>query len=376
MSGNANAAVVFVDHTRWGIFSQFAAYLRRCGIRTIRVTLGRDTWYHRIIDRLLYDRVIHTDEAGLANVAAMLDDENVVDVQCTEYVCAPFAAGDLDLLGANVAQAVRARSALLDKFMVGELATARGVRTPQKLDASTTTPAEAIALLGLPIVLKARVGACGDRVRIANTTTELEDALAGLGLDRSELFFERCIDGECVDYSAVIGADGPVLEVVARGAVAMASTTPRSSIEIIDEPQLLAFGRHAVEKLGVTGNVNMDTIKDRDGNYWLLDVNLRAWGSMFSCLAAGLDFGASYRYASGLSSTPPPRTGRLGMLTVFPGVVDDGVRDARVVATLAALVRHSPRWVRQLGFGYWCAQVIASAVGLAGSLQTVRARRL
>jgi predicted ATP-grasp superfamily ATP-dependent carboligase len=143
------------------------------------------------------------------------------------------------------------------------------------------------------------------------------------------------------------------------------ATTPPSTVEIVDEPELIAFGKHAANELDFTGVVHMDTIKDAAGQYWLLDLNLRAWGSMFACRHAGIDFGVPYLYSIGLhAERPAAAMGRMGgAVRVFPGVVYDSVRSAGPVAGAKAFAANSGIYLRWLGARYWTAQLLSMIVG-------------
>ncbi|HWB35659.1 MAG TPA: hypothetical protein VHA75_06510 [Rugosimonospora sp.] len=263
-------AVIFVDHAIWwGTFAQLAAVVRRRGARAVRVTTARGTWYNRLVDRLLFSRAIYLDgSADLGNVARLVADENVIDMQCTEYVCGFLAHGDAAALPAPIGPSLVTRGLLLDKFTVGELGTARGVRTPPKLAADKVSVAEAVAAMGLPLVVKARVGASGDLVRIARTAEDVERAVAEMSPNPADLFFEQMITGKDVDYSVIVGPEGVVLDVVTRTVAAPpGSTTPPTQIEIVDAPDLVELGRLAVEKLGFTGIAHMDTVEDAEGRH-------------------------------------------------------------------------------------------------------------
>jgi hypothetical protein len=368
--------VVFVDHARWAAFAQLAAVVRRAGGRAVRVTTRRPGLQNRVSDRLLFDRSIYLDSPdALATLAELLAGENVVDVQATEYVCGPIARGDAGRLPAPLGPALALRGTLLDKYTVGELATERGVRTPPKLLADHTTVDEAVAAFGLPVVVKARVGASGDLVRIVSTAEEAERALSELDADRGELFFEQLVVGEDVDYSAIVGAGGVVADSATRTLAAPpGSTTPPGTIEVIDAPDLLDFGRHAAEKLGFTGIVHMDTVRDAEGRYWLIDLNLRAWGSMIPAKSVGVDFASAYLYSIGMRTEPlPPDAVRTGTpVIVFPRVVDDKIAGNRAFGAVGAFLRHSWPYLGWLGLRYWLGQLMT----VAGQVLTVTKRLL
>jgi hypothetical protein len=363
-------AVVFVDHLRWGVFTQLAAVVRRSGGRAVRVTTQPADWRNRLIDRLVYSCSIYLDGPdSLANLGSLLADENVVDVQFTEYLAEPLARGDAADLPGTVGVTLAAHSALLDKFVVGELATERGVRTPAKLAADRVTLDEAVETLGLPLVVKARIGASGDMVRIAGSVADARRALNELSPKRTDLFFEQLIDGEVLGYSAAVGSDGTVLDAATYVARRPAwSTGAPEMIQIIDEPEVVGLGRLTIEKLGLTGLVQMDIMRDAQGRCWLLDLNLRAWGSMFSTKAIGLDFGAAYLYNVGIRTERPPRpAARTGVtVAVFPRVVDVEIARHSAIGTVRAYLTHSFRYLRWLGLRYWLVQLMIAV----GSLRT------
>jgi len=368
---SATPTVVFADHARWGAFTQLAAVVRRAGWRTVRVTTTRRTGYSRAIDRLLYDRSIYLDDpARLADLGELLVGEDVVDVQCTEYTCALLSAAADPRLPDRPAQSLQLRRLLLDKFVVGQMAEEHGVRVPEKIAADLVMPAEAVKQLGLPVVVKARVGASGDKVRIATTVEEAEQAIHDFGPDLTDLFYERFIEGDLVDYSAVVGPAGVIQELATRTVLSKPDeTTPPRRIELIDDLALLAFGQAAVRAFGVTGLAHLDTVRDEDGRYWLLDLNLRAWGSMLPAEAGGVDLGAGYLHAVGLRPEPPTRrTPDAGVVVdVFPGLLDDSIAQRRAFRALAQFARHSPRYLRRLGARYWLTEFLVLGVGLAGA---------
>jgi hypothetical protein len=364
--------VVFADHTRWGAFTQLAAAVRRAGGRAVRVTVERRDWRTRLTDRLLFDRAIHLDgRAALSRVASLLADETVVDVQCTEYVCRGLAGAD-DAFPEPVGSALATRANLLDKYTVGELATAGGVRTPTKLAADRVTVEEAVDRLGLPLVVKARVGAAGDMVRIVSTLDDARRALDELDPDPANLFFERLVVGEDIDYSAVVGPDGVVLDAATRTVAAPpGSTTPPARIEVVDEPDLLEFGRQAVKVLGFTGVAHLDTVRDGEGRYWLIDLNLRAWGSMIPAGTAGVDFADAYLHTLGLRDGEPPAPPPPGnaTVTVFPRVMEDALGRGHGGRAARAFLTHSWWYLRRLGVRYWLGELLSLAGGLAGTVR-------
>jgi hypothetical protein len=360
-------AFVFAEHARQGAFSQLAAALRRRGFRTIHVTTARPLWINRLLSRLAYDRSMFLTEEALSALPGRLAGEDVRDVQHTEYVLERLAAGASALPG-GVGEAVAHRAALLDKFALGLLCEQRGVPVPAKLEAAGRTPEQAVAALGLPLVVKTKVGASGLGVRIAATEAEVREALSALG-PVENVFYERFVPGEYVDYSAVAGPDGPIQEVGTR-TVAATGTAPPSSVQTVDDPGLLEVGRQAVRALGLTGFIHIDTVRDAQGRYWVMDVNLRAWGSMSSLRQAGIDFTEGYLAMLGLSDRAPAcAIGPAGVtVTTFTGVVDAQISRGSIVGTLAAWTRHAPAYVRRLGLRYGAASLLSAMTSVATKL--------
>jgi D-aspartate ligase len=64
-----------------------------------------------------------------------------------------------------------------------------------------------------------------------------------------------------------------------------------SFVEAVEVPGLIAKAEKLLSRLGVTGMVEVEFIRDsRDGEPKLLDVNPRPWGWHTLCIACGLDF--------------------------------------------------------------------------------------
>ncbi|MEV4411778.1 hypothetical protein [Catellatospora sp. NPDC049609] len=362
-------AFVFAEHARQGAFSLLAAALRRRGMRTIHVTTARPLWINRFISWLMYDRSLFVTEEQLGRIGELLGGEDVRDVQHTEYVLERLAAGAATLpgeLGAQVAH----RAALLDKFALGELCERRGIRVPEKIEAAGCSPARAVAAFGLPLVVKTKVGASGLGVRIASTEAAVAQALAELG-PVENVFYERFIEGDYLDYSAVAGPDGPLQEIGTR-TVAATSTAPPSSIETVDDPGLMEIGRQTVRELALTGFIHLDTVRDAQGRFWMMDANLRVWGSMASLRSAGIDFTEGYLAMLGLSDRPPGcETGTAGVtVTTFTGVVDAQISRKRVFGTLLAFGRYSPPYIRRFGLRYAAGSLTSSMASVAAHLLT------
>ncbi len=81
-------------------------------------------------------------------------------------------------------------------------------------------------------------------------------------LEPESLFYERFIDGTKLNYAAIVSPTGIEQELTYRVTKWQQPVGRASEVETIDDPQLVAFGRQALEVVGCTGLVNMDVIRD------------------------------------------------------------------------------------------------------------------
>ncbi len=179
---------------------------------------------------------------------------------------------------------------------------------PDDVGADAASADQAIDRLGLPLVVKRRVGTAGAQVRIAATADEVERALAEVGDadDRSTVFFEQFIEGDVVHYAAVVGVDGPVHDYVV--AIHKSPTNPlgpSTAVVVIDEPELVMAGRRIAEVMGATGFVALEFVRDDEGACWHIDASTRVWGNVLSLLDVGSNLFEAYRYQLGLRADRP-----------------------------------------------------------------------
>jgi predicted ATP-grasp superfamily ATP-dependent carboligase len=80
-----------------------------------------------------------------------------------------------------------------------------------------------------------------------------------------------------------------------------------SFVEAVELPALYPLAEKLLNFMGVSGMAEVEFKLDpRDGQYKLLDINLRPWGWHSLCIACGLDLPyLQYRQALGLANEPP-----------------------------------------------------------------------
>ncbi len=200
-------------------------------------------------------------------------------------------------------------------------------------------------------------------------------ATSGWGGDTEDLFYEQYVDGTKLDYAAVVSPIGIEQELAYKVTRWRQPAGRASEVETIDDPQLVAFGRRALDVVGCTGLVNMDVIRDQQGVDWLIDFNARAFGGSGSFLAADIDTSEGYLRAIGLRTRPPTRTSPTSgvRILVFPTCLDDVIDTGSIPRTVLAFTRYSARYLRWLGLRYWLSEAFLTADSLRVSRIAARA---
>jgi hypothetical protein len=319
-----------------------------------------------VASRLLFDRyAILRDVSDDGALKEILAEENVVDIQFAESL-GDLVRDNADLLRPEVAEQVRRRLTVVDKFTASRLFNDAGVRTPAVVPVAETSPAEIAERFGFPVVVKERVGYGGERVSIARDLEALEAAASGWGAGPKSLFYEQYVDGTKLDYAAAVSPTGIEQELSYRVTRWQQPVGRASEVETIEDAQLVAFGRRALDFVGCTGLVNMDVIRDQHGLDWLIDFNARAFGGSGSFLAAGIDTCEGYLRAIGQRSAPPERTSPAAgvYIRVFPTFLDDVIESGRITRTALAFMRDSLPYLGWLGFRYWLSEALLTADAL------------
>ena len=188
-------------------------------------------------------------------------------------------------------------------------------------------------------------------------------APSGWGADPETLFYEQYVRGTKLNYAAVVSPTGIEQELVYRVTRWQQPVGRASEVETIDDAQLVAFGRRALDFVGCTGLVNMDVIRDEQDLDWLIDFNARAFGGSGSFRAAGIDTCEGYLRAIGQRSAPPERTSPApGVhVRVFPTCLDDVIESGHITRTALAFMRDSRPFLGWLGFRYWLSEALLTA---------------
>lgn len=363
--GDGSPAVVMISANGGGeAFEQLSCTLRRRGMRVVMVAAGdkarrppmrRLTGWLR--DRAIYDAIVDVSELGEeGSLPERLGRIRILDVLADENALAgggSNASPVLALARRGLAYRRYPPERLVDKFDVNAILEKSGVRIPPQIGAAEISPAQAAARLGLPLVVKARTGAGGAGVRIANSVAEIERSLEELsGNDPSTVFYQKYVDGELVMCGIVAGPEGPLLEHGFAISATRSPLGPSAQLRLDDDPALLMAGRLAAVALGFLGLADLGFIRDAQGELWHVDANCRCWGNMLSLLGAGIDYSEAYlglllgQGSQGRAPTSAAR--RRGEIAVLPFMLYEAVSHGplRRIISLAAqfgtFCRHGP----------------------------------
>ena len=138
----------------------------------------------------------------------------------------------------------------------------------------------------------------------------------------------------------------------------------------IDDPSVLAIGRHIVGVVRGHGLLNINLIRDSQGTYWVHNVNLRPWGTLFALRAAGIDFTHDYLVIRNCA-TPlaVPSALALGeQFDVSPSAAI-GLAETQLLAAGLLFALEVKRYLPWTGVGYVIGETLRSA------LMVVRQRR-
>jgi biotin carboxylase len=353
------ATVVMVDDGRMAGFYQFAARLRRLGTRVVRITTVRER-RSLMASRLVFDRCISLPKESTEDVLrAVFAEENVVDVQFAETLKDLVSTG-LSALDARVAQIVHRRIEVMDKEYAGAMISAAGVATPPRALFSEMDAQEFAERHGFPIVIKERTGYGGLHVKIVESSEELGLVAApyrGLG----SAYLEKFIEGEKVNFGAVIGMDGVLQGMCYKTLDWVRPVGPSSVVEIYEEPALYEAGRRAVEAVGVPGLVNVNFMLDADGVLWAIDLNARIFGGIATYIACGMDLTAGYLAALGiLPSVETKSPISYIRIKVFPLSLSELIERGRFVPLFKEFAKESAPYWKWLGPRYVLSEMLAT----------------
>jgi hypothetical protein len=346
-------------------FEQLAAAARRRGVRTVWIGYPYSA-VRRARARMFVNQVTTAyDVDSLAAALREIGPETITDIQASEQVLShTVAAAARARVGPALQAELERRLHLGDKLVMSLTLAAAGVRVPRALDASNVTAQQAVAELGLPLVVKGRLANGGVTVHIVHSVAEATRASAAVAQFGGPMY-EQFIAGRTLSYVASYGGGGHVLTegVYLSSRVGHAEVAPPDHVVTLDRPLHRATGRTVLGLVGGSGLVNMNLIEDDLGQGWVHDINLRPWGTVVALRRAGVDFADDYvRIHSGDLTGESGNVVRAGeQVDVFPSAVL-GRATTSIPAAFVLWARLLPRYLRWTGLGYVLAESVRSAL--------------
>jgi ATP-grasp domain len=373
MTTSPKPVVACLDREPWVSFFEMAVLVRQKGCRAIRFTSDRS---HRSVgpSRFAFDKTVTVaDWDELTDLGPYLAGGQLLDVLCPERMLTiadrlvKSSAGTTPQL----VEMVDARVRFSDKWVASKALVDSGVPVPPALRADEVTPAEAIASLTLPLLVKHRVGAAGSGVVLARTEEELLELMGKRSA--SQVYYEKLIEGAHLGLGAVFTPSGVVQWAsYSRYRTRPELFGPATAVVTLSDGSGRELADKVAPAIGGAGIFELEFIRDEAGRDWVIDANVRPWGSMASLLAAGLDFSEGYLFALGAQASEPVDVTPMADVRAwvlsppFPRPGEDWGQ------ALVRYLRDSRRRVQRFGLGYFIAE---TWIRMPGTLKRVRATR-
>jgi len=229
----------------------------------------------------------------------MLAEQFDIVIPCEERSLLPLYKHQHDLPGISqlAIPTERALDAFFDKVNTRQLATQLGIPVAQGKTLLTTDTADTIlAALPLPIVAKQRKSFSWPElyvrtsVKVIKDRSELDSWLGSIDKGTGDIFFEKMFPG-CGLGVSVLCNQGNVLQAFEhhRAHELSGSSYYRKSAPL-DTARLAAVA-DMVKAVGYTGLAMFEfKLNETSGDWILLEVNARPWGSMPLPVSMGVDF--------------------------------------------------------------------------------------
>jgi carbamoyl-phosphate synthase L subunit-like protein len=189
------------------------------------------------------------------------------------------------------------RALIASKRAMSEFMAQHRIPVPRSIaKQSTRSLPDAVAALGLPVIVKGAYGRGGDAVRLARTLEEAHAAWQAIQAARGEAFLETYLRGPTFLVGGLF-TSGRALRLHATEKLEQHPrlTGPSIRVRTVDDPVLLELGTRVFQALQWNGLGSADFIRTADGHYHFLEVNPRPWGSIAAAQHADVDLFAPLR---------------------------------------------------------------------------------
>jgi carbamoyl-phosphate synthase large subunit len=164
-----------------------------------------------------------------------------------------------------------------DKLLTAEALACAGLPVPRSFPGPTPR-AELVAVLGLPLLAKPRIGRGGRGVRVFHDEAELPL------VPRSDLVWQEFIPGEEFDVNLFVERSGGAAAsvVLRKTALRDGETGNAAGVERVERPAVRDVAVRAAHALQLAGPLDVDVRLRRDGTPAILEINARLGANSLS----------------------------------------------------------------------------------------------
>lgn len=365
-----DGGVVVLVNQGWIGFEQLGLRLQRMGVGVAHLSVG--PWSaRRVQHRLWFKDQRECDLSDLTAEFQRIGPEKIVDVLCSEETAAAaLEAARQAGLTAPVIEELRRRVLWGDKLDWSVRLSGTPFRVPTTLEIEGGSGSDKRLPVVFPVVVKPRVGAGGEGVRLVQDETELRD-LATSSLESGSFVVQEAREGRVCQYVAAY-RDGEILLDSTYESTSRSNQQfgPGSEAQLLYDRDLRALGRDLLCFVGGRGLANIETILDNEGRHWIIDVNLRPWGLCCAYRGVGYNFDEAYLACLNGVGFPAPNAPRSFRISLFPVASRVRLVDTGFWQSLRHFLRAAPQAFRDFGSMYtaW------AALGFLGRFVTFRTR--
>jgi predicted ATP-grasp superfamily ATP-dependent carboligase len=267
---------------------------------SVSVTPGRGTTTHPNFSSVHVQNIVAFNNDGSAerayDLARLVDEQGidlVVPVSDRDALVVAHARQLFPEKGVFFSSSVDSILVTRSRNRTTELCRSIGIATPETEFVTHATAAIAAGQIGYPCFLKLSGTVASTGVFAISTESDLKQRLALVPMG-TEMQLQARVEGDLVDITG-FAAGGRVTRSFAFSCDYEHSHggTPAYARRVFDG-RLDAILSRIVHELNWTGGIDLDLLQDKDGDYFLLEINPRFSGTIVFPLKVGIDLPMGY----------------------------------------------------------------------------------
>lgn len=179
-----------------------------------------------------------------------------------------------------------------DKKLAYEFLSEIGVRIPKTIVVESLSELrKCLNLLRYPVVIKSRYEGSREKVSYAANETELITKYKIRAMEDKSQLIQEYIDGDGYGFFALIHENRPIATFQHRRIREYPSTGGVSSFaESVYDKELQKIGIRILRRLKWMGVAMVEFRRSREGEYYVLEINPKFWGSLDLAISCGINF--------------------------------------------------------------------------------------